>query len=98
MNKAIQLSMAKLPKINWPSANLLPLVFLALFSTVGVMAFQKNLEAKTPTIKSVAWYTANQKEARAQNKECFDNPSLQTTENCINSLHALEMSFKGTNS
>lgn len=45
--------------------------------------------------KSVAWYVANTKEARDQNKECHDNPSLQSTPECINSLHALEISFAG---
>jgi len=45
--------------------------------------------------KSVAWFVANAKEARDQNKECHDNPSLQSTPNCVNSLHALQISFAG---
>ena len=45
--------------------------------------------------QSVAWYVANAKEARDQNKECHDNPSIQSTPNCVNSLHALQISFAG---
>ncbi|MEQ1527785.1 MAG: hypothetical protein ABL925_00605 [Methylococcales bacterium] len=45
--------------------------------------------------KTVAWYVANSKEARDQNKECHDNPNLQSTPNCVNSLHALQISFAG---
>jgi hypothetical protein len=45
--------------------------------------------------QSVAWYVANMKEAREQNQECFDNPSIQSSPNCIHSLHALNISFAG---
>lgn len=47
--------------------------------------------------KSVAWYVANTKEARKQNKQCHDNLNLQSTPNCTNALHALEISFAGGN-
>lgn len=97
MNKSIQLNADKLAQINLPSPSLLTLVAVAIIATTAVVAFQKNQEVKASEIKSVAWYAANQKEAKAQNKICFDQPELQTTENCVNSLHALEMSYKGTN-
>lgn len=47
--------------------------------------------------KSIAWYVANVKEARAKNQQCFDDPSLKATEDCENALHALQISFKGGN-
>ncbi|MDD4907150.1 MAG: hypothetical protein PHD39_13485 [Methylobacter tundripaludum] len=47
--------------------------------------------------KSVAWYAANSKEAHDQNKECHDNPNIQSTPECINSLHALQIKFAGGN-
>lgn len=47
--------------------------------------------------KSVAWYVANVKEAKAKNQQCFDNPGLKATEDCENALHALQISFKGGN-
>jgi hypothetical protein len=84
-------------QFQWLPVNIATLVVAAIVLTTGVVAFQKNLEAKTPDAKSVAWYTANPKEARAQNQACFENPALQATENCVNSLHALEISYKGSN-
>ncbi|MCX7089788.1 MAG: EexN family lipoprotein [Methylococcales bacterium] len=84
-------------QLNGLSSNLVTLVAAGIILTLGVMSFQKNMEAKMPEVKSVAWYAANQKEARATNKECFDSQQLQATENCINSLHALEISYKGSN-
>lgn len=95
MNKNIPLNMNKLAAINWHSFNLLHLVAVAIIATTGVVAFQKNIEAKVPEVKSIAWYSANQKAAREQNKFCFDNPDLKNTENCVNSLQALQMSYKG---
>ncbi len=58
-----------------------------------------NAEESNPPVeaKSVAWYVANVKEARAKNKECFDNPEIKATEDCENALHALQISFKGGN-
>ncbi len=43
--------------------------------------------------KSVAWYSANIKEAQAKNKQCHDDANLQSTPECVNALHALEISF-----
>ncbi len=47
--------------------------------------------------KSLAWYVANIQEARKQNQICHDDPSLQASPDCVNALHALEISFKGGN-
>lgn len=47
--------------------------------------------------KSVAWFVANIKEAHKQNQACHNNQSIQENANCVNSLRALEMSFKGGN-
>lgn len=54
-------------------------------------------EDKEAEAKSVAWYVANIKEAKAQNQTCHDNPNLQASADCVNSLHALQISFKGGN-
>ncbi|NOT85891.1 MAG: hypothetical protein HOP02_14170 [Methylococcaceae bacterium] len=86
-----------LTQLNWPSSSVLTVISTAIVFTLGVMTFQKTQEAKAPEIKSVAWYAANQAEARATNKACFDSQQLKATENCINSLHALEISYKGSN-
>jgi hypothetical protein len=43
--------------------------------------------------KTIAWYAANIKEAQAKNKECHENSSLQSSPECVNALHALEISF-----
>jgi invasion protein IalB len=55
--------------------------------------------AKTPEgikeERSVAWFVANSKEARAQNQACHDDPGIQSAQNCINSLHALQIAFVG---
>lgn len=48
-------------------------------------------------VKSVAWYVANVKEAKAKNQLCHDNPGKLPSEDCENSLHALQISFKGGN-
>jgi hypothetical protein len=45
--------------------------------------------------RPVAWFVANSKEARIQNKVCHSDPSIQLTPNCINSLQALQMVFAG---
>jgi hypothetical protein len=45
--------------------------------------------------RSVAWFVANSKEARVQNKVCHNNPGMQSTPNCVNSLHALQIVFAG---
>ncbi|MCX7106445.1 MAG: hypothetical protein NTV66_02550 [Methylococcales bacterium] len=45
--------------------------------------------------QSVAWFVAHTKEAREQNKACYDNPAIKLSTNCINSLNALQLAFAG---
>ena len=85
-------------KLNWLPSNLTSLVAAGIILTTAVVAIQKFQAAKMPETKSVAWYMANPKEALAQNKECYDNPKLKSTENCAYSLQALEITHKGPNS
>ncbi|MGD0959423.1 MAG: EexN family lipoprotein [Methylomonas sp.] len=70
-----------------------------LVATIQAISAQnaENPPPKPEDTKSVAWYVANIKEARAQNQICYDNPSLKSSENCSNALHALQISFKGGN-
>lgn len=72
---------------------------IAAVSVLGFTFFQATIagEKETEQVKTVAWYVANIKEARKQNQECYNNTSLQSTPNCQNSLHALQISFKGGN-
>lgn len=60
-------------------------------------ATQESPSNQPAEAKSVAWYVANIQAARDQNKTCYDNPELKDTESCQNSLHALQISFKGNN-
>lgn len=85
-------------KLGWLPANLPTLVAVGVILTASVVGLQKFQETKAPETKSMAWYMANPKLALAQNKECFDNPKLKDTENCVYSLHALEIMHKGPNS
>jgi hypothetical protein len=57
-----------------------------------VMAFRTTQAEES---KSVAWYAANIKEAKAKNQQCHDDPSIKSSEaqECANALHALEISF-----
>lgn len=64
--------------------------------TFSVISAQKS-NANTTDAKSVAWFVANLKEARAQNQLCHDDASIQATPACENALHALQISFKGGN-
>ncbi len=57
---------------------------------LAVMAFKTS---NAEDGKTVAWYSANIKEAQAKNKECHDNPNLKSTPECVNALHALEITF-----
>ncbi|MDD4914329.1 MAG: EexN family lipoprotein [Methylococcales bacterium] len=75
---------------------------IASVSVIGFAILQATIAEEKPEkqaeqIKSVAWYVANIKEARKQNEECFKNAGLQSSDNCQNSLHALQISFKGGN-
>ena len=64
----------------------------------GLAMFNSSIAGETrEDAKSVAWYVANIQEARQQNQACYNTPDLQKTPNCVNALHALEISFKGGN-
>jgi hypothetical protein len=85
-------------KFDWLPANLPVLVSAAVIITTVVVLLQARQQAMTPEIKSMAWYMANPQDALTTNKVCFDNPQLKATDNCVNSLHALEIMHKGPNS
>lgn len=68
--------------------------------SVSALEKSKSDEAKGGEAKTVAWYVANPRDARAKNKECYGNPKateLQATPDCVNSLQALQMSHVGAN-
>lgn len=68
--------------------------------SVSALEKGKSGEAKGDESKTVAWYVANLKEARAKNKECYGDSKavdLQATPDCVNSLQALKMSHVGAN-
>jgi len=80
------------------------LIFTSLalvLSAVKVISAEQPLQAmdsvQSDPSRSVAWYVANVKEARAKNQQCFDNPDIKNSEDCENALHALQISFKGGN-
>ncbi|QWF69722.1 EexN family lipoprotein [Methylomonas paludis] len=74
------------------------LITIAIILVLGISVFKATIAGESKSEeKSVAWYVANLQAAKAQNKECYGNPGLQSTANCVNSLHALEISFKGGN-
>lgn len=76
------------------------ILLIAAGAVLVLSAFKVISAEKASTendLKSVAWYVANIKEARATNQQCHDNPSQQSSQDCQNALHALEISFKGGN-
>ena len=82
-------------------SNLLIVVAISAIAyalTASALESNTSGEAKAEETKTVAWYAANIKEARAKNKECYGDPKateLQATPNCVNSLQALKISFAG---
>jgi len=68
---------------------------IATLAVTAIAETNNNKESESKPAKSVAWYTANVKEARAKNKECYDNKELTTTGDCKNSLHALQLVYVG---
>ena len=85
-------------KFNWLPANLAALVAAGIILTTGVVALQRLQENQMPATKSVARFMAHPQEALAQNNECYDQPELKTTENCLYALEALKITHKGPNS
>ncbi|CAG1023472.1 hypothetical protein DOJK_02387 [Patescibacteria group bacterium] len=69
-------------------ASLIMLITAAAALTITVLQTTNAEEAKT-----VAWYTANIKEAKLKNQQCHDDPSIKDSQECTNALHALEISF-----
>jgi hypothetical protein len=70
---------------------------LALILSAFKVISAEETTQTTEEAKTVAWYVANVKEARTKNQECHDNPSIQSSIDCENALHALQISFKGGN-
>jgi hypothetical protein len=68
-------------------------LILSAFKVISAEESKQSSEAS----KSIAWYVANVKEARTKNQECHDNPGIQSSTDCENALHALQISFKGGN-
>lgn len=66
------------------------IMLIAAVSVLTVTAFRASNAEES---KSVAWYTANIKEAKTKVQECHDNSSLQASPECANARHALEISF-----
>ena len=66
---------------------------IMLVAAVSVLTIATFSTSNAEESKSVAWYTANIKEAKAKVQECHDNSSLQTSPECANARHALEISF-----
>lgn len=74
------------------------MIFSLIIATFSLTAFAVSTQQEEQVqeeAKSVAWYTANVSEARDKNKECYDDPKLQSTEDCKNSLHALQLVYVG---
>ncbi|MGY6274254.1 hypothetical protein [Methylomonas sp. MgM2] len=71
-------------------------VLLAL-SAFNVISAEEPNQAQAENEKSVAWYVANIREAKAKNQQCFDSRTQQSTPECENALHALQISFNGGN-
>lgn len=71
-------------------------LFAIVITFTGLM-FMQNSFNQANEAKSVAWYVSNIKEAQAKNNECRRDSNateLQSTPDCINALHAIEISFK----
>lgn len=75
--------------------NLILGIMIMSIATLAFAATEDQTSNSAKEAKSVAWYVANIRESREKNKECYDNPELQSTEECKNSLHALKISYVG---
>lgn len=69
------------------------MLMTAIFALLGVFFSSSHAAEEGKDAKTVAWYTANIKEAQARNKQCHDDPSIKNTTDCLSALHALEISF-----
>ena len=71
------------------------LILAVIISTLSATAYSVTSGQQEKEAKSVAWYTANVREAREKNKECYENVELQETTDCKNTLHALQLLYVG---
>jgi hypothetical protein len=70
---------------------------LALVVTLTGLMLMQSAMSQSDEAKSVAWYVSNIKTAQIKNNECHranNSLELQSTPDCINALHAIEISFK----
>ena len=70
---------------------------LALVVTLTGLMIMQSAMTQSEEAKSVAWYVSNIKTAQAKNNECHrasNATELQSTPDCINALHAIEISFR----
>ncbi len=71
-------------------------LILAIFlSAITITAYAATAPQQEKEAKSVAWYTANVRQARQKNKICYDNAEMQKTTDCKNAQHALELVYVG---
>lgn len=66
---------------------------IMLAAAISILAFTALRTSNAEEGKSVAWYAANIQEAKAKVQECHDNASIQSSPECGNARHALEISF-----
>jgi hypothetical protein len=69
------------------------IVLTTAFLVLTVAAFKTSNAENAEEAKSVAWYTANIREAKIKNQQCHDDPGIKSSQECLNAQHALEISF-----
>jgi type II secretory pathway pseudopilin PulG len=71
------------------------LILAIILTAVSITAYAATGDQQEKEAKSVAWYTANVRQARQKNKDCYENSEMQETADCKNALHALELVYVG---
>ncbi len=66
------------------------IVLVTAFLALTITAFKTS---NAEEAKSVAWYSANIRDAKTKNQQCHDDPSIKSSQECLNAQHALEISF-----
>ena len=73
------------------------LATVSLLALSSIFVIQKTSATSSNAVDStsVAWYAANIKAAQEKNKQCraSDATELKESPECLNALHALEISF-----
>lgn len=70
------------------------IILAAVTLTVAALETQNTATIKaTEENQSVGWYAANIRVAQTKNQLCHDSPELSSSQDCVNALHALELSF-----